>query len=82
MQLDLVALIEKERKKKPTPTPKGKKGAKAGGSDFSSVRGSEERHTSSAAPGGRGPRRGKDYDLETVSIYCLSLIRLQAYLQL
>ncbi|TVY86609.1 Chromatin modification-related protein, partial [Lachnellula willkommii] len=43
-----------------------KKGGKTNGSDFSSTRGSEERHTSAAAaaPGGRGPRRNRDYDLE------------------
>ena len=45
-----------------------KKGGKTNGSDFSSTRGSEERHTSAAAPGGRGPRRNRDYDLEHVSI--------------
>lgn len=45
-----------------------KKGGKTNGSDFSSTRGSEERHTSAAAaPGGRGPRRNRDYDLEHVS---------------
>ncbi|KAG9232184.1 MRG-domain-containing protein [Amylocarpus encephaloides] len=38
---------------------------KPNGSDFSSVRGSEERHTSVAAPGGRGgQRRNREYDLE------------------
>ncbi|KAH6682976.1 MRG-domain-containing protein [Halenospora varia] len=43
----------------------GGKGNKAnGGSDFSSARGSEERHTSVAAPGRGGPRRGRDYELE------------------
>jgi hypothetical protein len=42
---------------------------KPNGSDFSSARGSEERHTSVAAPGGRaGQRRNRDYDIETVSI--------------
>jgi mortality factor 4-like protein 1 len=44
-----------------------KKGGKPNGSDFSSQRGSEERHTSAAAQGGRGPRRGRDYELEPVS---------------
>jgi hypothetical protein len=54
-----------------------KKGGKANGSDFSSTRGSEERHTSAAAPGGRGPRRNRDYDLEHVSnqnIFFVSLL--------
>jgi len=44
-----------------------KKGGRANGSDFSSARGSEERHTSMAAQSGRGPRRNRDYDLEHVS---------------
>jgi mortality factor 4-like protein 1 len=45
-----------------------KKGTRANGSDFSSARGSEERHVSTAAQSGRGPRRNRDYDLETVSV--------------
>jgi mortality factor 4-like protein 1 len=45
-----------------------KSSKKLNGSDFSSARGSEERHTSVAAPGGRaGQRRNRDYDIETVS---------------
>jgi hypothetical protein len=44
-----------------------KKGTRANGSDFSSARGSEERHVSTAAQSGRGPRRNRDYDLENVS---------------
>ncbi|KAF4637748.1 hypothetical protein G7Y89_g325 [Cudoniella acicularis] len=45
--------------------PKG--GRRQTGSDMSSVRDSEERHTSVAATGGRGgPRRNRDYDLEHV----------------
>lgn len=56
--------IQMKNLKKAAP----KKGvAKANGSDFSSQRGSEERHTSAAAAGGRGPRRNRDYDLEHVS---------------
>ena len=46
----------------------GGKGGRANGSDFSSARGSEERHASVAAQSGRGgPRRNRDYDLEQVS---------------
>ena len=55
-----------------TRAPKSglKKGGRANGSDFSSARGSEERHTSMAAQSGRGgPRRNRDYDLEPVSIF-------------
>ncbi|KUJ18227.1 MRG-domain-containing protein [Mollisia scopiformis] len=44
-----------------------KKGGRTNGSDFSSARGSEERHASAAAQGGRGPRRTRDYDLENTS---------------
>jgi mortality factor 4-like protein 1 len=45
-----------------------KSSKKLNGSDLSSARGSEERHTSVAAPGGRaGQRRNRDYDIETVS---------------
>ncbi|KAI9799261.1 MAG: Esa1p-associated factor [Piccolia ochrophora] len=40
-----------------------KKGA-AGGSDFSSARGSEERHSSVQAGGPRGQKRGRDFDIE------------------
>jgi hypothetical protein len=46
-----------------------KKGTRANGSDFSSARGSEERHVSTATQSGRGPRRNRDYDLENVSGY-------------
>jgi mortality factor 4-like protein 1 len=42
-----------------------KGGARTNGSDFSSARGSEERHASVAAQSGRGPRRNRDYDLES-----------------
>jgi hypothetical protein len=58
-----------------TRAPKSglKKGGRANGSDFSSARGSEERHTSMAAQSGRGgPRRNRDYDLEPVSISYIS----------
>ncbi|KAI1427988.1 chromo domain-like protein [Xylaria sp. FL1777] len=55
------------------PGSKGaKKGAKATGSEMSSARGSEERAAASSSFAGRGPRRGRDYELETVSslFYC------------
>ncbi|KAI1403509.1 MRG-domain-containing protein [Hypoxylon fuscum] len=42
----------------------GKKGVKANGSEMSSARGSEERAAGSSSFGGRGPRRGRDYELE------------------
>ncbi|KAI1214476.1 MRG-domain-containing protein [Annulohypoxylon truncatum] len=48
-----------------TQGPKGgKKGVKANGSEMSSARGSEERVAGSSSFGGRGPRRGRDYELE------------------
>lgn len=53
---------------------KTKKGGRANGSDFSSARGSEERHTSVAAQTGRGPRRNRDYDLEQVSVGFILLL--------
>ncbi|KAI1780864.1 MRG-domain-containing protein [Hypoxylon cercidicola] len=43
----------------------GKKSAKANGSEMSSARGSEERVAGSSSFGGRGPRRGRDYELES-----------------
>ena len=71
-----------------TRAPKSglKKGGRANGSDFSSARGSEERHTSMAAQSGRGgPRRNRDYDLEPVSIsyisYCQRLSILLSILE-
>lgn len=46
-----------------------KKGGKAMDSDFSSMRGSEERMPGGPAQTGRGgPRRTRDYDLENVSV--------------
>ncbi|KAI1076419.1 MRG-domain-containing protein [Whalleya microplaca] len=42
----------------------GKKGVKANGSEMSSTRGSEER-AAGASSFGRGPRRGRDYELES-----------------
>lgn len=49
----------------------GKKtGAKAAGSEMSSARGSEERAAAASTSfAGRGPRRGRDYELETVSSF-------------
>jgi mortality factor 4-like protein 1 len=57
-------------------TKQPKKGGKANGTE--SARGSEERSAGVAAPGGRGPRRARDYDLEQVSysFLCHKLSRL------
>ncbi|KAL1883069.1 hypothetical protein VTK73DRAFT_9995 [Phialemonium thermophilum] len=41
-----------------------KKAGRAGGSDFSSTRGSEERNPGNTTQASRGPRRQRDYDLE------------------
>jgi hypothetical protein len=52
------------------------KGGRTNGSDFSSARGSEERHASVAAQSGRGPRRNRDYEIEQVSqivSFCFAL---------
>ncbi|KAF2964799.1 hypothetical protein GQX73_g8764 [Xylaria multiplex] len=52
-----------------TPGSKGaKKGTKATGSEMSSARGSEERAAASSSFAGRGPRRGRDYELETTPV--------------
>jgi mortality factor 4-like protein 1 len=53
-----------------------KKGGKTADSDFSSMRGSEERVTGGPAQSGRGPRRARDYELEHVSGYVSSYIFL------
>ncbi|XXG97328.1 ATP citrate lyase subunit 1 [Hypoxylon texense] len=47
----------------------GKKGARANGSEMSSARGSEERIAGSSSFGGRGPRRGRDYELENEDVF-------------
>lgn len=60
-QLMQQARASLQKSSKPT-----KKAALKNGSDFSSVRGSEER-TGAAAVSGRGPRRARDYDMEHVS---------------
>lgn len=67
---ELAAQLHNQMKMLQQKTPKSvsKKGGRANGSDLSSARGSEERHASVAAQAGRGPRRNRDYDLETVSI--------------
>ncbi|KIN02489.1 hypothetical protein OIDMADRAFT_159912 [Oidiodendron maius Zn] len=61
---DLAAQLHQQMKALQQKAPKSasKRGGRANGSDFSSARGSEERHV--AAQGGRGPRRNRDYDLE------------------
>lgn len=51
----------------------GKKGVKVAGSGMSSARGSEERAAASSSFAGRGPRRGRDYELETVSWFFIYL---------
>lgn len=64
---ELAAQLHSQMKALQQKAPKSatKRGGRANGSDFSSARGSEERHV--AAQGGRGPRRNRDYDLEPVS---------------
>ncbi len=66
---ELAAQLHTQMKILQTKAPKSlsKKG-RTNGSDFSSARGSEERHASAAAPSVRGPRRNRDYDLEHVSL--------------
>lgn len=66
---ELAAQLHNQMKMLQQKAPKnpGKGGKRANGSDFSSARGSEERHASAAAQSSRGPRRNRDYDLENVS---------------
>jgi mortality factor 4-like protein 1 len=54
-----------QQKSTPAAAKTTKKGGRANGSDFSSARGSEERHVSTAAQSGKGSRRNRDYELET-----------------
>jgi hypothetical protein len=70
---ELAAQLHSQMKALQQKAPKSatKRGGRANGSDFSSARGSEERHV--AAQGGRGPRRNRDYDLEPVSACKISL---------
>ena len=51
--------------------PVGGPGKKGGGPDLSSARGSEERGPGAPSFAGRGPRRGRDYELENVSCFPL-----------
>lgn len=74
---ELAAQLHTQMKILQQKTPRAatnKKGARTNGSDFSSARGSEERHASVAAQSGRGPRRNRDYDLEPVSAEQLSVV--------
>lgn len=67
---ELAAQLHNQMKMLQQKAPKSvsKKGGRTNGSDFSSARGSEERHASAAAQSSRGPRRNRDYDLENVSL--------------
>lgn len=59
--------------KSSTKPPKGKGASgRATGSDLSSARGSEERTAGTTTQSGRGPRRARDYELETVSSFSSS----------
>ncbi|KAI1328584.1 MRG-domain-containing protein [Xylariaceae sp. FL0255] len=61
----LAAELKKSAQLRASVTKGAKKGlAKAAGSELSSGRGSEERTAVSSSFAGRGPRRGKDFDLE------------------
>lgn len=67
---ELAAQLHNQMKaltRQPKPTRGGARGGKANGSEMGSGRGSEERNSSLAAPGRRGARAAKDYDLEAVS---------------
>ncbi|KAI0484398.1 MRG-domain-containing protein [Xylariaceae sp. FL0804] len=55
----------------------GKKGVKANGSEMSSARGSEERAAASSSFAGRGPRRGRDQELESYKARSHSVLRMK-----
>ncbi|CCU83247.1 histone acetylase complex subunit, partial [Blumeria hordei DH14] len=61
----------KATNQKSTSSRQGKKPSSGRGAtnigDISSARGSEERHAGTAMQSARGPRRQRDYDVETVS---------------
>ncbi|KAI2632191.1 MRG-domain-containing protein [Hypoxylon sp. NC1633] len=61
----LASQLQTEHKMRAQGSKGGKKGAKANGSEMSSARGSEERAAGASSFGGRGPRRGRDYELES-----------------
>ncbi|KAI1802584.1 chromo domain-like protein [Daldinia bambusicola] len=63
----LASQLEAQARMRSSGSKGGKKGVKANGSEMSSARGSEERAAGSSSFG-RGPRRGRDYELEN----CLS----------
>ena len=78
----LLAQYKQLQSGKTAKQPKGKGGRGGpGGSDLSSARGSEER-TGAAGGGGsstqnnRNPRRARDFDLETVSVFSLLFLLL------
>ena len=56
---------DSDLQRRPAPTKSASSKKKAGGSDRSSNRGSEERQASLPA-GGRGQKRGRDYEIEKV----------------
>ncbi|KAI8956871.1 chromo domain-like protein [Daldinia sp. FL1419] len=60
----LASQLEAQARMRSSGPKGGKKGVKANGSEMSSARGSEERAAGSSSFGGRGPRRGRDYELE------------------
>lgn len=70
------SLQSKGAKEKPVKKTGTATGRGANGSDMSSARGSEERTAGvTATQSGRGPRRQRDFDLETVSAFssCMML---------
>ncbi|KAI2631657.1 MRG-domain-containing protein [Xylaria nigripes] len=60
----LAAQLQAQARMRAPGAKGGKKGVKAAGSEMSSTRGSEERAAASSSFAGRGPRRGRDYELE------------------
>ncbi|KAI8625780.1 MRG-domain-containing protein [Xylariaceae sp. FL1651] len=61
----LAAQLQAQARMRAPGAKGGKKGVKTNGSEMSSARGSEERAAGTSSFAGRGPRRGRDYELET-----------------
>ncbi|KAI1822379.1 MRG-domain-containing protein [Xylaria intraflava] len=61
----LAAQLQAQARMRAPGAKGGKKGTKPTGSEMSSTRGSEERAAASSSFASRGPRRGRDYELET-----------------
>ena len=65
--IELARNIKKDAERNDRAKRAAAKKTRGGGSELSSTRGSEERHSSVQAYSGRGHKRGRDYEIEKVS---------------